>query len=248
MQIIAALLLLAFLATAAAAIEGRATVVDGDTIAVEGTAPGIRLDAIDAPESSQLCFDGAGARYLCGSRAAESLADIIGRNGRVRCEQKETDRYGRIVAVCFAGSTDINRELVRRGWAIEFKRYSDGRYAGTEAAAKASKVGLWSGTFEDPAEWRKSKRVGEVVDVPPAVAGAVAPVGPIAATAAAVAKPMPTISATSCKAVKSCREAVILWCGGYSRADADGDGIPCENVCKSLAQVQPFKKEIGCER
>ena len=64
----------------------------------------------------------------------------------------------------------------------------------------------------------------------------------------APAKVMPTTSATSCKAVKSCREAVILWCSGYSRADGDGDGIPCENVCKSLAQVQPFKKEIGCER
>lgn len=60
-------------------------------------------------------------------------------------------------------------------------------------------------------------------------------------------KEMPTTSATSCKAVKSCREAVILWCNGYSRADADGDGIPCENVCRSLAQIEPLKKKIGCE-
>ena len=41
-------------------------------------------------------------------------------------------------------------------------------------------------------------------------------------------------------------EAVVLWSGGYRRADADDDGIPCENVCRSLAQVEAIKKEIGC--
>jgi hypothetical protein len=50
----------------------------------------------------------------------------------------------------------------------------------------------------------------------------------------------------SCKAVSSCREAVIMWCGGYSRADADSDGIPCENVCRSKSQVDAIKDEIGC--
>jgi endonuclease YncB( thermonuclease family) len=242
------LLFLACSVAHASSIEGRATVIDGDTIGVEGVKPRIRLDAIDAPESSQPCFDASGGRYLCGTRAAESLADIIGKNGRVTCTEKERDRYGRIVAVCSVGGTEINREMVRRGWAIEFKRYSDGRYAGAEAEAKAAKAGLWAGTFDEPAEWRKSKRVGEVSDVPTA-GEPVAPLGLMAATSSgALAKAMPTTTATSCKAVKSCREAVILWCSGYSRADADGDGIPCENVCKSLAQVQPFKKEIGCER
>lgn len=50
----------------------------------------------------------------------------------------------------------------------------------------------------------------------------------------------------SCKTVTSCREAVVLWCGGYSKADADKDGIPCENVCRSLQQVEAIKQEIGC--
>ena len=30
----------------------------------------------------------------------------------------ETDRYGRFVATCSAGETDINREMVRLGWAL----------------------------------------------------------------------------------------------------------------------------------
>ena len=53
-------------------------------------------------------------------------------------------------------------------------------------------------------------------------------------------------SGRSCKAASTCEEAVAMWCGGYSRADADGDGIPCENVCRSLQQVEAIKKRIGC--
>ena len=250
MRFIALFLLLSSLPAYAVTIEGRSTVIDGDTIAVEGTAPRIRLDAIDAPESAQPCFDAKGARYLCGARAAEVLSEIIGRNGRVTCTEKEKDRYGRIVAVCFTGATDINRELVRRGWAIEFKRYSDGRYADAEAEAKAAKAGLWASTFEEPAAWRKAKRTGEVQEpaITPRTASALGLMAAGGASAAAASTSTPTTSATSCKSARTCRDAVILWCNGYNRADGDGDGIPCENVCRSLAQVEPIKKEIGCER
>jgi hypothetical protein len=50
----------------------------------------------------------------------------------------------------------------------------------------------------------------------------------------------------SCKQVSSCEEAVALWCGGYRRADADSDGIPCENVCRTVQQVDQIKRQIGC--
>jgi hypothetical protein len=50
----------------------------------------------------------------------------------------------------------------------------------------------------------------------------------------------------SCKPASSCEEAVEMWCGGYSRADADDDGIPCENVCRSRSQVDAIKHRIGC--
>ena len=52
--------------------------------------------------------------------------------------------------------------------------------------------------------------------------------------------------ARTCKAVSSCEEAVRLWCGGYRRADGDNDGIPCENVCRSLREVEEIKAQIGC--
>lgn len=50
----------------------------------------------------------------------------------------------------------------------------------------------------------------------------------------------------TCKQVDSCEEAVESWCGGYSRADADKDGIPCENICRSREQVEEIQSRIGC--
>lgn len=50
----------------------------------------------------------------------------------------------------------------------------------------------------------------------------------------------------TCKSVSSCEEAVRLWCGGYSRADGDNDGIPCETVCSSKREVDEIRARIGC--
>ena len=52
--------------------------------------------------------------------------------------------------------------------------------------------------------------------------------------------------ARTCKQVSSCEEAVERWCSGYRRADADNDGIPCENVCRSKEQVDEIRADIGC--
>ena len=54
--------------------------------------------------------------------------------------------------------------------------------------------------------------------------------------------------ARSCKAASTCKDAVEMWCNGYSGADRDNDGIPCENVCRSKKQVEAIQKQIGCER
>jgi hypothetical protein len=55
-----------------------------------------------------------------------------------------------------------------------------------------------------------------------------------------------SIARMSCKQVSSCEEAVAIWCGGYARADGDSDGIPCENVCHSLQEVEAIKSQQGC--
>lgn len=61
-------------------------------------------------------------QYRCGKVAALALADKIGR-GTVRCEQKDLDRYGRIVAVCKMGNEDLNGWLVLQGYAVAYRRY-----------------------------------------------------------------------------------------------------------------------------
>ncbi|WAJ31186.1 thermonuclease family protein [Antarcticirhabdus aurantiaca] len=147
-------------AAQAADLSGRATVVDGDTLQIEGVKERIRLYGVDAPESKQTCDDARGKRYLCGSRSAEALAEIIGRQGRVQCFEEDRDRYGRIVAECAtAGNTVVNAEMVRQGWAVEYDDYSDGRYDQEEREAKKAKRGIWAGRFVKPSAWRRGERL-----------------------------------------------------------------------------------------
>lgn len=154
MRAFVVLLALTLPAAAAEPIMGRASVVDGDTLDVRGTR--IRLHGIDAPESAQLCQDRAGKDYRCGQAAALALADRIG-EATVSCEPRDVDRYGRTVAVCRRGGEDLNGWLVGQGHAVAYRRYSLD-YVGQEATAKAARLGIWAGTFDEPSAWRKSKR------------------------------------------------------------------------------------------
>ena len=143
----------------AQSLSGQADVVDVDTIAIRGEKTRLRLYGIDGPESQQTCNDASGTRYLCGSKAADALASIIGRNGRVNCTEQDRDRYGRIVATCDVNGRDIGGELIRQGWAVEYTQYSDGRYSSEEAEARRAKRGLWTGTFVKPWDWRRGERL-----------------------------------------------------------------------------------------
>jgi endonuclease YncB( thermonuclease family) len=147
------LLLISFPAQAQQ-IAGQASVIDGDTIEISGQR--IRLHGIDAPESRQTCQDAAGRDYRCGRKAAFALADWIGR-ATVSCEPRDTDRYGRVVAVCRARGADINRMLVRQGWAVVYREYSRD-YVSDELFARQARAGMWAGAFIPPSEWRKGQR------------------------------------------------------------------------------------------
>ena len=152
--IVIATMALPVTAAVAGNITGVPTVIDGDTIDIHGQR--IRLHGIDAPESKQICISG-GEKYRCGQRAALALSDRIGR-GSVTCEAKYTDRYGRVVAVCFKGQEDLNGWLVSEGLAVAYRRYSQD-YVGYEAQAKSMSVGLWAGEFVMPWDWRRGKRL-----------------------------------------------------------------------------------------
>tara|TARA_R110000868_G_scaffold144120_1_gene362860 strand:- start:257 stop:751 length:495 start_codon:yes stop_codon:yes gene_type:complete len=135
-------------------LVGRASVIDGDTIEIHGQR--IRLHGIDAPESRQLCKKD-GQEYRCGQQASLALADKIGTRP-VACEQRDIDRYKRIVAVCRDGEEDLNAWMVLQGHAVAYRRYSND-YVAAEDQAKDEKRGIWSGRFTLPWLWRRGNRL-----------------------------------------------------------------------------------------
>ena len=129
--------------------------IDGDTLRAANGAE-YRIFGIDAPELKQTCKEANGDSWLCGRAAKVRLTKLI-QAGNVTCEVKNTDRYGRNVAVCRAeGVADLGEALVRDGYAIDLGVKTGYAYAATEADARAAKRGIWRGTFEPPADWRQA--------------------------------------------------------------------------------------------
>jgi endonuclease YncB( thermonuclease family) len=152
-----ALLLASAQSAVALDLVGRASIVDGDTLDIHGAR--IRLWGIDAPESAQLCRGRDRKRYRCGALAANTL-DAFTRAKTLRCTPVDGDRYGRIVARCAAGVTDLGRFMVSRGLALEEPQYSHGAYATDQLAARRAARGLWSGRFAAPPLYRSCMHAG----------------------------------------------------------------------------------------
>ena len=138
-------------------VPGHVTVLDGDSLR-EGQTE-IRLYGIDAPEYRQSCFDSSHVSYACGKRAADELRQLV-RGAEVTCKRLDVDRYGRSVAVCKTGKSEINRAMVESGWAVAFVQYGFD-YVAVEAAARKEKRGLWAGEFETPATYRHRQHAAE---------------------------------------------------------------------------------------
>jgi endonuclease YncB( thermonuclease family) len=139
---------------------GKAKVVDGDTLVLE-TFLGkkrIRLFGIDAVEKKQSCVRRQNKEsWPCGQEATRFLKTLA--EGRlVFCLSKDKDRYGRIVAACYAEPQSLNAIMVREGWAIDYTHYSKGAYDTAQRLARQEKRGIWSSTFEIPEAYRRGRR------------------------------------------------------------------------------------------
>lgn len=195
-------------------VSGSARASDGDTLTMTGIV--IRLHGIDAPELAQTCTRG-GAEWACGRAAADRLSSLVA-GGSVRCEQHDMDSYGRIVATCRIGGTDLSRALVEAGLAIALPQFTDA-YIGAEARARDLRLGIWAGDFMTPADWRAAHPSAR----PRLAAPVAAPAPRASARPAGVFYP-------NCKAAWAAG-AAPLYRGqpGYCpEMDGDGDGIACE--------------------
>ena len=143
-------------------IFGTPKIIDGDTVHIYSKK--IRLEGIDAPEIEQKCkkpfikissvigfqFN---RNYSCGVMAKIKLIDKID-NSKIKCISSSKDRYKRFIATCYIDKINLNKWMVRNGYAVAYKRYSK-EYVRDEEYAKENQLGIWKGTFITPEKWRK---------------------------------------------------------------------------------------------
>jgi len=125
-------------------------VTDGDTITllVGKEQKKIRLAEIDAPEKSQ----------AFGNLSKMMLSEkVFGKDVRVTVTDK--DRYGRYVAKVTVDGRDINKEMVKEGFAWHYKQYSHSpEMALAEFEARRNQSGLWQLPATPPWDFRKQPK------------------------------------------------------------------------------------------
>ena len=142
-----------FLITTSLAIE-KINVVDGDSLFIGDRE--IRLSGIDAPEYRQTCYDSSGKIYPCGKQSAQALRNMI-KKRHIKCKMIVKDRYNREVSVCRSGNINLNKQMVKDGWAVAYTRYTKA-YKEAEKEAKIHKRGIWQGRFLMPEYYRILQR------------------------------------------------------------------------------------------
>lgn len=188
-------------------IEGRVVGVhDGDTLTllVAGNQQiKVRLAQIDAPESDQ----------AFGQKSRQALAEMVF-NKSVLVEMETVDKYGRTVGTVFVGGMDVNKNQVARGMAWVYRKYAhDKALVQIEDNARQARAGLWADPNPVPPwEYRHGGT------------------NPSATTGSADTRTCG--SKRYCKQMSSCEEAKQYLACGVSSLDKDGDGVPCESLCK----------------
>ncbi|EAH9135646.1 thermonuclease [Campylobacter upsaliensis] len=130
-------------------------VIDGDTIELlaktSKTNPynhiaklKIRLYGIDAPELKQ----------AYGKEAKEFLSALVLKQ-EVSLIIENKDKYDRFVGTIFLKGKDINKEMVKNGYAHAYESFSK-KYLAEQADAKMFKLGLWQDERAvKPSEFRR---------------------------------------------------------------------------------------------
>lgn len=111
-------------------LTGAAYVTDGDTIKIKNTQ--VRLFGIDAPELN----------HPYGKKAKWALHKLC-KGNTVRAEITDEDQYGRTVAQCYlSDGRDLSAEMVKQGLAIDWPKFSGGKYQKLETTDARKKLFL----------------------------------------------------------------------------------------------------------
>jgi len=144
---------------------GRVTRVwDGDTVVI--VPPGrrksftCRLYGIDAPETPKR---GVPGQPYGAASASELRKLVLGQDVAVELTGEQS--YGRQVGIILLNGLDLNREMVRRGYAWAYVRHlrrpHASAYLGAEQEARQARRGLWRDRNPMPPwEFRRKLRVG----------------------------------------------------------------------------------------
>ncbi|EAJ3012880.1 thermonuclease [Campylobacter upsaliensis] len=104
----------------------------------------IRLYGIDAPELKQ-AYGKEAKEYLSALVLKQEVGLII----------ENKDKYERIVGTIFLKGKDINKEMVKNGYAHAYESFSK-KYLAEQADAKMFKLGLWQDEKAvKPSEFRR---------------------------------------------------------------------------------------------
>lgn len=138
--------------------DGRVVAIsDGDTFRLltdEKQTVRVRLHGIDAPEKGQ----------DFSTQSRQVLSELIF-GKEVHLEQKDKDRYGRVVAVVYCNGVNVNEEMLRRGMVWHYKEYDRTEaWAELEQRARSTKTGLWQQLSPtSPWQFRKEKRTAKEI-------------------------------------------------------------------------------------
>jgi endonuclease YncB( thermonuclease family) len=132
---------------------------DGDTVQAvtpEGTKLKVRLYGIDAPETPKGKIPGE----PFGNDSRIYLASLVSQKS-VRVENREIDRYRRMVAILWLGERNVNLEMIAAGMAEAYGEYLKPPYSipflQAEQAAMAQGKGIWTqgSRYERPSQFRR---------------------------------------------------------------------------------------------
>ncbi|ELU1350306.1 thermonuclease family protein [Campylobacter jejuni] len=136
-------------------LQGRVLrVIDGDTIELlvkqdnikQSPKIKVRLFGIDAPELKQ----------AYGKEAKEYLSSLI-LDKEITLIINDKDKYQRTIGTILLNDKDINKEMVKNGYAWAYESYST-KYLTEQADAQMFKLGLWQDENAiKPSEFRRGK-------------------------------------------------------------------------------------------